>query len=60
MNRRRMPRSGLREGFTTGSAAAAASKAALLFLAGRPDVRAVSIPLPVGGRLTIQIEEVAA
>jgi len=55
-----MPRSGLREGFTTGSAAAAASKAALLFLAGRRDVRAVDIPLPVGGRLTIEIEQVAA
>jgi cobalt-precorrin-5B (C1)-methyltransferase len=55
-----MPRSGLREGFTTGSAAAAASKAALFFLGGRRDVKAVNIPLPIGGRLKIEIEQVVA
>ncbi len=54
-----MPRSGLREGFTTGSAAAAASKAALLFLGGRRGLKEVGIPLPVGGRLSIPIEQVA-
>jgi cobalt-precorrin-5B (C1)-methyltransferase len=45
----------LREGFTTGSAAAAAAKAAVLFLAGRRDMTQVDIPLPVGCRLSIPV-----
>lgn len=49
----------LRHGFTTGSAATAAAKAALLCLLGK-DVPhgGMDIPLPDGGRLTIPIERV--
>ncbi|MBW2119692.1 MAG: cobalt-precorrin-5B (C(1))-methyltransferase [Deltaproteobacteria bacterium] len=50
----------LREGFTTGSAAAAGAKAGILCLAGKGLVRDVDIPLPVGGRLTIPVSEIAA
>jgi cobalt-precorrin-5B (C1)-methyltransferase len=49
-----MARKRLREGFTTGSAAAAAAKAALLFLAGKKP-GSVEIPLPMGGRLSIPV-----
>lgn len=49
----------LREGFTTGSAAAASAKAAVLFLAGRRGMTQVEIPLPVGGRLLIPVETLA-
>lgn len=51
---------GLREGFTTGSAAAAAAKAATLFaLTGQSPAR-VDIPLPTGQRrLSIAVEGVA-
>ena len=48
----------LREGFTTGSAAAAGAKAALFHLAGRGVSKKVEIPLPIGGRLTIPVERV--
>lgn len=48
----------LREGFTTGSAAAGATKAALLYLSGRTDIGGVDVPLPVGGRLSIPIAHV--
>lgn len=52
-----MARKRLREGFTTGSAAAAAAKAALLFLGGKRPGE-VEIPLPMGGRLRIPIRSV--
>jgi len=55
-----MTKKSLREGFTTGSAAAAGAKAGILYLAGQGPVREVDIPLPVGGRLTIPISEAAA
>ncbi len=48
----------LREGFTTGSAAAAGAKAALCHLMGLGVPKAVEIPLPAGGRLTIPVEGV--
>ena len=53
-----MTRKRLREGFTTGSAAAAGAKAALLFLSGRKKIKKVNIPLPVGGRLNIPVESI--
>ncbi len=45
----------LRTGFSTGSAAAAAAKAALLHLLGCPLSGSVSIPLPSGDRLEIAL-----
>lgn len=45
----------LREGFTTGSAAAAAAKAALLFLMKGKRSKRVGVPLPMGGRLNIPV-----
>ncbi|EFK09430.1 cobalamin biosynthesis protein CbiD [delta proteobacterium NaphS2] len=48
----------LREGFTTGSAAAAGAKAALGCLVGLRISKEVEIPLPAGGRLTIPVERV--
>lgn len=51
-----MSRKKLREGFTTGSAAAAGAKAALLYLMGRKDIKEVDIPLPMGGRLRIPVD----
>ena len=50
----------LRYGFTTGSAAAAGAKAGVLFLAGRPPVGEIDIPLPMVGRLTIPIADTVA
>jgi len=47
----------LRTGFSTGSAAAAAAKAALLHLLGFPLSGSVSIPLPSGDRLEIAFAE---
>ena len=55
-----MAKKHLREGFTTGSAAAAGAKAGILCLAGHDPVNEVDIPLPVGGRLTIPISEASA
>jgi cobalt-precorrin-5B (C1)-methyltransferase len=52
-----MVRKKLREGFTTGSAAAAAAKAALLFLSGKRP-RKVEIPLPIGGRLSVAVHSI--
>ncbi len=49
---------GLREGFTTGSAAAAAAKASLLFLLTGERRPIVDIPTPHAGRLSIAIERV--
>ena len=52
-----MARRQLRTGFSTGSAAAAAAKAALVhLLSGNPPAR-VSIPLPSGARLEITISQ---
>jgi cobalt-precorrin-5B (C1)-methyltransferase len=53
-----MPKKRLRHGFTTGSAAAAASKAGILYLATKTMVREIDIPLPEGGRLTIPVEQI--
>jgi cobalt-precorrin-5B (C1)-methyltransferase len=48
----------LREGFTTGTAASGAAKAAaLLLLCGR-EVASVDVPLPGGGRLTVPVAAV--
>lgn len=49
---------GLRSGYTTGSCAAAAAKAAILVLCGRPSPDEVDIPLPDGTRLTLPIEHI--
>lgn len=48
----------LRQGFTTGSAAAAAAKAALWFLLTGRKALSVEIPLPAGGRLHIPVASV--
>ncbi len=48
----------LRTGFTTGTAAAAAAKAAVLFLAGRNGLNLIDTPLPGEGRLQIPIKAV--
>ena len=53
-----MARKRLREGFTTGSSAAAGAKAALLFLSGKKRFKKVNIPLPVGGRLSIPVAQI--
>ena len=56
---RRVDDTALRTGFTTGSAAAAGAKAALLVLLGQADgIDKVEIPLPEEGRITIPIDEV--
>ena len=56
---RRVDDTALRTGFTTGSAAAAGAKAALLGLLGQADgIDKVEIPLPEEGRITIPIEDV--
>ena len=56
---RRVDDTALRTGFTTGSAAAAGAKAALLGLLGQADgIDKVEIPLPEEGRITIPIDEV--
>ncbi len=47
-----------KEGFTTGSAAAAAAKAALLYLGEERVPEKVDIPLPVQGRIQIPIYEI--
>ena len=49
--------SGLREGFTTGSAVAAAAKAATIFLLQGERLDRVDIPLPPGGRLDVPIDD---
>jgi len=48
----------LRQGFTTGSAAAAAAKAALAFVLEGQEVQTADIPLPGGGRLDVPVESV--
>jgi len=53
-----MARKRLREGFTTGSAAAAGAKVALLFLSGKKRLNKVNIPLPVGGRLSVPVAQI--
>lgn len=45
----------LREGFTTGTAAAAAAKAGVRFLAAGDRGGAMDVPLPAGGRLAIPV-----
>ncbi|MDR1359664.1 MAG: cobalt-precorrin-5B (C(1))-methyltransferase, partial [Deltaproteobacteria bacterium] len=52
----------LREGFTTGTAAAAAAKAAVAALLGGPRAGRVSVPLPpfTGERLEIPIARIRA
>jgi len=47
----------LREGFTTGTAAAGAAKAAALMLLGGEVSEAVDVPLPGGGRLVVPVAE---
>lgn len=54
------PEGGLREGFTTGSAAAAAAKAATIFALTGQAAAQVDIPVPTGERrLSIPVEHVA-
>lgn len=50
----------LRSGFTTGSAAAAATKAAIGFLLHDETPKRIDIPLPTQGRLTIPVHAIAA
>jgi cobalt-precorrin-5B (C1)-methyltransferase len=50
-----MAKRGTRQGFTTGSAAAAAAKAAIIRLTTGESPASVDIPLPAGGRLTIPL-----
>ena len=45
----------LREGFTTGTAAAGAAKAATLMLLGGEVPAAIDVPLPGGGRLVVPV-----
>jgi len=47
--------SALREGYTTGSCAAAAAKAAALVLAGKGAAESVEIPLPGGRRISLPL-----
>ncbi|BAH74675.1 cobalt-precorrin-5B (C(1))-methyltransferase [Solidesulfovibrio magneticus] len=47
----------LREGFTTGTAAAGAAKAAALLLLGGEVPEAVDVPLPGGGQLVVPVAE---
>jgi cobalt-precorrin-5B (C1)-methyltransferase len=49
------PRKELRQGFSTGTAAAAAAQAALYELLGRPCPDRVEVPLPGGGSLTVPL-----
>jgi cobalt-precorrin-5B (C1)-methyltransferase len=51
-----MAKKRLRHGFTTGSAAAAGSKAGIIYIATRKTLKEIDIPLPQEGRLTIPIE----
>lgn len=48
----------LRQGFTTGSAAAAGAKSGLLYLIDRKYLTKVDIPLPVEGRLEVPIDRI--
>jgi cobalt-precorrin-5B (C1)-methyltransferase len=49
------PRKELRQGFSTGTAAAAAAQGALYELLGRPCPDRVEVPLPGGGSLTVPL-----
>jgi cobalt-precorrin-5B (C1)-methyltransferase len=49
------PRKELRQGFSTGTAAAAAAEGALYELLGRPCPDRVEVPLPGGGSLTVPL-----
>ena len=53
-----MTRNRLREGFTTGTAATAAAKAAMLRLLGEAAASEADVPLPREGRLHIPVETV--
>lgn len=55
---RRTTMTTLRHGFTTGTAAAAAAKAAALFLASGMILAEIDVPLPTGGRLTVPVARV--
>ena len=48
----------LRHGFTTGTAAAAAAKAAVLYLSAGVGLSRVDVPLPAGGRLEVPVARV--
>ncbi len=50
-------REGLREGFTTGTAAAGAAKAAAMLLLSGELLEIVDVPLPGGGRLALPVAE---
>jgi len=49
------PRRELRQGFSTGTAAAAAAEGALYELLGRPCPERVEVPLPGGGSITVAL-----
>ncbi len=51
-----MARQRLREGFTTGTAATAAAKAALMVLLGKTPPVSVDVPLPREGRLVVPVD----
>lgn len=51
------PASALRSGFTTGAAAAAAARGALVRLLTGETPASVAVPLPIGGELSIPIQE---
>ena len=48
----------LRIGFTTGSAAAAAAKAAIIWMAQKKDIKEVEVPLPNGTRMKIPVKKI--
>ncbi|MFO7785849.1 MAG: cobalt-precorrin-5B (C(1))-methyltransferase [Thermodesulfobacteriota bacterium] len=54
-----MARNQLREGFTTGTAVAAAAKAALILLLKGKSVPNIDVPLPLEGRMVIPLAGVA-
>jgi len=53
-----MAKKRLRHGFTTGSAAAAGSKAGIVYIATKKNLKEIDIPLPEARRLTIPIERI--
>ncbi len=55
MSLRKVPDGPLREGFTTGTSATAAAKAAMLAICNQETIKSVNVQLPVDKKLEIQI-----